>query len=312
MKSALIILIGLLSAFTYLNQEENDGHIEFQSWKKEYGKSYTGQQEVFRFFNFKINLNKVNKHNSDKNKTYTMRMNQFSDISEEEFSLLYLTHYISDEFIEQKQITDEQESSIKKNDKTKTSVDWRKITQVKDQGQCAGCWAFGAVGAAEAWFYVKNNTSVVLSEQQLIDCDTQSFGCNGGYQNLALKYIANHGLNDARVYPYTQKQSATCFQNSGPYKTNGAQSVSSNNVKQFLTEYPLVVVVDASNWQFYGGGVFKDCSRSVNHAVLAVGFDENDNWFIKNSWGTSWGEKGFMTLAPGNTCGITSYAYRAI
>lgn len=79
-----------------------------------------------------------------------------------------------------------------------------------------------------------------------------------------------------------------------------------------MTEYPLVVVVDASNWQLYGGGVFNECSKSVNHAVLAVGFDENDNWFIKNSWGTSWGEKGFMTLAPGNTCGITSYAYRAI
>ncbi|CAD8175041.1 unnamed protein product [Paramecium pentaurelia] len=311
MKSAVILLIGLLSAYSYLNQEENDCYTEFQSWKIEYGKSYTGQQEVFRFFNFQINRNKVNKHNSDPNKTYIMRMNQFSDLSEEEFSLLYLTHYISNEVIQQNQITDDQYQTYK-NDKTQNSVDWRKITQVKDQGQCAGCWAFGAVGAAEAWFYVKNKTTILLSEQQLIDCDSQSFGCNGGYQNLALKYIANHGLNDARVYPYIQKQSASCKYDTGPYKTNGAQSVSSNNFKSYLTEYPLVVVVDATNWQFYGGGVFKDCNKSVNHAVLAVGFDENDNWFVKNSWGTSWGEKGFITLAPGNTCGITSYAYRAI
>ena len=50
----------------------------------------------------------------------------------------------------------------------------------------------------------------------------------------------------------------------------------------------------------------------MNHAVLAVGYDDNDNWFVKNSWGTSWGDNGFITLAPGNTCGITSYAYRAI
>ncbi|CAD8172513.1 unnamed protein product [Paramecium octaurelia] len=312
MKSAVILVIGLLSVFTYLNKEENNTRVEFQSWKTKYGKSYTGEQEVFRFLNFQLNLNKVNNHNSDETKTYKMRMNQFSDLSEEEFELLYLTHYTPDEIIEQYQINDDQESSIKKNDNIKSSVDWRSITQVKDQGKCGGCWAFGAVGAVEAWFYVKNKTQVVLSEQQLIDCDTQSFGCNGGYQNLALKYVANHGLNDANVYPYTQKQSATCLYNTGPYKTNGAQGVSSNNFKSLLTEYPLVVVVDASNWQFYGGGVFNDCNKSVNHAVLAVGFDENDNWFIKNSWGTSWGEKGFMTLASGNTCGITSYAYRAI
>ncbi|CAD8086083.1 unnamed protein product [Paramecium sonneborni] len=311
MKLAVLLLIGLLSVYTYLNKEDNDSYSEFQIWKQEYGKQYTGQQEVFRFFNFQINRNKVNKHNSDDKKTYKMRMNQFSDLSMEEFQMLYLSHYNLEQNYKEDQIIDEI-NSIDNNSKTINSVDWRKITQVKDQGQCAGCWAFGAVGAAEAWFYVKNKTTVVLSEQQLIDCDTQSFGCNGGYQNLALKYIANHGLNDAKVYPYIQKQSGICKMDQGPYKTNGAQSVSSINFKSYLTEYPLVVVVDATNWQFYGGGIFKDCNRSVNHAVLAVGFDDNDNWFVKNSWGNSWGEKGFITLAPGNTCGITSYAYRAI
>ena len=88
--------------------------------------------------------------------------------------------------------------------------------------------------------------------------------------------------------------------------------MSSANFKKYLSEYPLLVLVDASNWQFYSDGVFSNCGKAVNHAVLAVGYDDSDNWFVKNSWGTTWGDKGFITLAPGNTCGVTGYAYRAI
>jgi C1A family cysteine protease len=69
------------------------------------------------------------------------------------------------------------------------------------------------------------------------------------------------------------------------------------------------VAVDATNWSRYSGGVFSNCGTSLNHAVLGVGFDSTGNWKIRNSWGTSWGEKGFIRLAPGNTCGVISEVY---
>ena len=71
---------------------------------------------------------------------------------------------------------------------------------------------------------------------------------------------------------------------------------------------PSSVCVDASNWSLYRSGVFNNCGTSVlNHAVLAVGYEDNGNWIVKNSWGSSWGEQGFIRLAPGGTCGIDKH-----
>jgi len=66
--------------------------------------------------------------------------------------------------------------------------------------------------------------------------------------------------------------------------------------------------VDATNWGFYSSGTFRNCAENLNHVVLLVGVDEKGNWLVKNSWGTSWGVNGYITLAPGNTCGVCNYA----
>ena len=96
----------------------------------------------------------------------------------------------------------------------------------------------------------------------------------------------------------------------GRVKVKGYQAVEAKaaSVKSALANYPLTVAVDATNWQWYSSGVLSRCGKSLNHAVLLVGYNSDDTWIIKNSWGTGWGEKGFITLSAGNTCGVLSDA----
>lgn len=121
------------------------------------------------------------------------------------------------------------------------------------------------------------------------------------------------------MYPYTSgatNTSGICQINSDNidsydltfvqgYKTVDATAAS---VKSAVAQYPLTVRVDAHNWGRYASGVFSDCAKDINHAVLLVGYNKDDSWIVKNSWGTSWGEQGFITLSPGNTCGVISAA----
>ena len=79
-----------------------------------------------------------------------------------------------------------------------------------------------------------------------------------------------------------------------------------NGLSNGINSSPISVSVDATNWSRYGGGVFNNCNASINHAVLLVGV-VGGNWKIKNSWGTSWGESGYIRLASGNTCGVCAY-----
>jgi len=90
------------------------------------------------------------------------------------------------------------------------------------------------------------------------------------------------------------------------YTTNSVSAL-----KSALNAKPIGVYVDASKWGSYGGGIFTGCSPSVslNHAVIAVGYDTSSNWKIRNSWGAGWGEAGHIRLAAGNPCGILSWPF---
>lgn len=81
--------------------------------------------------------------------------------------------------------------------------------------------------------------------------------------------------------------------------------VSASGLKGAIKEYPVSVAVDATNWSLYKSGTFSNCAKSINHAVLAVGYTTGGEWIIKNSWGTGWGSSGHITLAAGDTCGVT-------
>jgi C1A family cysteine protease len=157
----------------------------------------------------------------------------------------------------------------------------------------------------------------------MLDCVTKSFGCNGGYPTDVYEWVnKTQGINLDSAYPYTGVQSPTCkFNQAGSLvmKTFYEWTISGDetDLKYQLAYYgPVSVIVDASEWQNYIGGVFKCTSSptSYNHAVLVVGYNTDptlgDYWIVKNSWGTGWGEQGYIRIArnKGNVCGIATYA----
>lgn len=168
-------------------------------------------------------------------------------------------------------------------------------------------------------------TSYTLSPEQVIQCDKTCQGCNGGWTEHAYSYIQNAGgLETEASYPYTSYAGSTgsCKVNNKAFVVtvtgyttipgSTAAAIETNMANYVLGTGPLSVCLDASTWSSYTGGIMSaaTCGTSVDHCVQAVGVDTasvNGYWKVRNQWGTSWGESGFIRLAYGtNTCDITN------
>jgi len=201
------------------------------------------------------------------------------------------------------------------------------VTPIKNQGQCGSCWSFSATGSMEGQQFIKKNTLVSLSEQNLVDCSTAqgNDGCNGGLMDQAFQYvISNKGIDTEASYPYTATGPNTCeysAQNIGD-TISGFQDITSGSESALQTAsdgQPVSVAIDASNtsFQLYTSGVYYEpaCSSSqLDHGVLVVGYGNDDSntayWLVKNSWGTDWGMNGFIQMSrnKNNNCGIATMA----
>ncbi len=197
-------------------------------------------------------------------------------------------------------------------DITVGDVDWTSqgaVTAIKNQGQCGSCWAFSTTGALEGLSKIGYGSLQSFSEQQLVDC-SGSYGnqaCNGGLMDNAFKYVKDHGIVHEDEYPYKAVKQ-TCSKNGGPFKISGFTDIKNcNDLANALTGRPISVAVDATNWSTYKTGIFNNCATKLNHGVLLTGVT-GGAWRVKNSWGTSWGEQGFIRLTAGNTCGICNVA----
>lgn len=139
-------------------------------------------------------------------------------------------------------------------------------------------------------------------------------GCNGGLMDYAFQYvIATGGLNLEAAYPY-QAVDQNCAADPSTFEPltklasfTDVQSGNCDDLYSKLTVQPVAIGVDAETWQFYSGGVFSDCGTSLDHGVTLVGVSSS-NWIVKNSWGSGWGESGYITLATGDTCGLCDTA----
>lgn len=217
------------------------------------------------------------------------------------------------------------------------SFDWRDkgcISEVRDQGKCGSCWAFAAVAVIEGLFLCKNQDSnkssqnkIDLSEQQIVSCavepDYISYGCNGGSSSTALEYVLKSGITIENNYPYTASDSL-CNSNSiqqpmniDTYTVWKTKNNESRMQEILMQEGNAIVYIDASGFSLYTGGIMDPkvlkCTMFTNHAINLIGFGVeiiNGNkvpyWIGKNSWNTTWGEKGFFRILRGrNACGIT-------
>ena len=194
--------------------------------------------------------------------------------------------------------------------------DWAsKMAAVKNQGQCGSCWAFSAVAATEGRYHLtykkKDKVDVTFSEQQLVDCDKKSAGCNGGWMDNAFDLFKD-GFMKEDDYKYTAQDGTCKFDaNKKVDSVKGRTSIIKGDVAGLISaseDGPVSVAVDATNMSGYISGLFSDCSNNLNHGVTLVGVDTNTVWKVRNSWGASWGEAGHIRIKRGNTCGIANAA----
>ena len=209
------------------------------------------------------------------------------------------------------------------------AYDWRdygRVSPVKVQGSCL---AFSIIANLEGLYYAKKGVMKTFSEQMLVDCDTSDSGCNGGLMQYAFTWLKKNGIMLDSDYPYTGTK-GTCKSDKSKYvdmsvtgyKKLGSSwstwsAVDEDEVKDFLYETgPLAIALNANPLQTYVSGILdltsSQCpSSGINHAVTLVGYGTEDSvayWIIKNSWGTSWGEKGYFRIRRGKgTCGVNCY-----
>ncbi|KAH3860115.1 procathepsin L-like [Dreissena polymorpha] len=303
---------------------------EWEEFKTAHGKIYSSaQEENLRRVTWEDNLRYIQQHNLEADRgvhTFWLGTNKYADMGIAEFvkamngfrmnaSAAPCGRYMVPSNVDLQDLPD--------------TVDWRPkgyVTPVKDQGQCGSCWAFSTTGSLEGQHFRKTGKLVSLSEKNLMDC-SQAFGnngCQGGLMDQAFAYVIhNKGIDTEDSYPYQPINGQCRFkaQNIGATEVScmDIEAMNENNLQKAVAmEGPVSVAIDANHrsFQLYKSGVYNEplcSSTALDHGVLAIGYGTDsgqDYWLVKNSWGTSWGNMGFIQMArnSNNMCGIATLA----
>ncbi|THG05228.1 hypothetical protein TEA_013673 [Camellia sinensis var. sinensis] len=318
---AFVFVLGVLSSQASSRILNEQTMLEMhEKWMTRHGRVYKDTEEKnARFQVFKDNVQYINAFNEGVDRGYKLGLNQFSDLTNEEFRASH-TGY-------KRQPTKEtfvsKPTSFRYANLTNvpTTVDWRNqgaVTPVKNQGTCA-------VAAVEGINQITTGNLISLSEQELVDCNVDNHGCRGGFMDIAFQFIQqNNGLTSEDNYPYIA-QVNTCDSTKAAnsvVQITGYGDVPRNNEQallQAVANQPVSVGIEGtgSSFQNYRSGVFAGpCGTQLDHAVTIIGYgattDGINYWLVKNSWGSTWGENGYMRIerdvvAEGR-CGIAMQA----
>jgi cathepsin L len=317
----LLACVAVMAASHPAYLAESQYEMLFTKWMVQHGKTYEIEEFFERYGIFKSNLNYIHAHNTFSNYTYTMGMNQFGDLTQAEFK-----NYVG---LRPFPIESENATVFRvgtatdrpKVDPTnrlhvtgQDSADWRLrpnvVTPVKNQGQCGSCYAFGSVAAVEGWNGIHGGSGQ-LAEQQIVDCSTSygNNGCGAGWAVRSIDYMKASGIAFSQNYPYVARQQP-CQNVATKVRPPGYRSVNGEpGIIDLVMSGPTVVTIaaDAKVFQFYHSGVINspDCGSNLDHSVTVVGYTVN-SYIIKNSWGATWGNAGYVEIArnSNNMCGI--------
>jgi cathepsin L len=320
MNKQLLLIVAVFAVVSFAAKlKESAYQSAFTEWMQTNKKSYHHDEFMARYRIFKSNMDYVNNWNA-KGSSTVLKINKFADLSNAEFKKLYLGVKLN-----------EVPTPVYKSTKPSAlpdTWDWNKqgaVTAIKNQGQCGSCWSFSTTGSTEGCHYITTKKLVSLSEQNLMDCSTAqgNQGCNGGLMTQAMQYIiSNKGIDTESSYPYTAEDGTCSFNAANVGATlssfTNVNSGDEGDLQAKVYQGPTSVAIDASqsSFQFYSSGVYSDpscSSTALDHGVLAYGWGTSGStayWAVKNSWGTDWGQAGFIWMArnDNNMCGIATMA----
>lgn len=341
MKTTTIAIIGTLAilaasvAFHNLAPKDIDSvpeHIihAFNKWSSKRTRLYGSPTELnYRLKVFHENYKIVKEYN-EKKTSATFALNDFADLTKEEFAARYLQPVVSQDSYDSGNALESPIRAEQGLSQQIDNVDWRGRgcnTGIYTQGNCAAGYAIAAANSITyAWIANKGQSASQTSAQEIVDCSKGygNSGCSGGYTNKAYDYVYYNGLSFEQAYGYTGSESGRCRgQSKGQFNIANYYKISRNDndrLKAAVKQQPITVAVDASTWTYYNSGVYNgnNCSESkISHFVTVVGYGTQGGynyWLIENSWGSGWGENGYVRLyrsvgTSSYPCGVSSNAF---
>jgi cathepsin L len=303
----------------------------FDDFKERFGRHYATQYEHdYRLKVFNENMALIDAENA-KNKSYTLGITNFADLTSAEFRSQYLTGFVPKVKLASSPVFQAPAKFLEPD-----SVDWSTkgaVTPIKNQGQCGSCWSFSTTGALEGASFIAGRGLTSLSEQNILDCDKGGDKCEGGSMDQAFEWVAENGICSEAddSYKCSSETSDECDNSQCP--TNCTKVLEKGDVTTYtdveqsegaleaaVAQQPVSVAIEADEtvFQYYTGGILTSeaCGENLDHGVLVVGYGTDNGqkyWKVKNSWGTSFGEAGYIRLEKGSTqtggeCGIRKMA----